>query len=170
MRLVLLGYPLAHSLSPAMHNAALAHVGLGDWCYAAWPVEPARLSEAVATLRGDGYSGANVTVPHKAAVIPFLDGLTPVAQAIGAVNTILKRPRASAPSGERGGGDLIGHNTDAAGWLADLHTLGVTVTGRPVLVLGAGGAARLPSLRARASALLSVSSPAAASRPSISNL
>ncbi len=142
MRLALLGYPLSHSLSPAMHNAALAHVGLDDWCYAAWPVEPARLSEAVAALRGGEYSGANVTTPHKAAVIPFLDGLTPVAQAIGAVNTILKYPHASAPSGERGEGDLIGHNTDAAGWLADLHALGVTITGRPVLVLGAGGAAR----------------------------
>lgn len=144
MRLALLGYPLAHSLSPAMHTAALAHVGLSDWRYEAWPVEPAQLGEAMATLRAEGYAGANVTVPHKEAVLPFLDGLTPVAQAIGAVNTIVKRPHPPAPSStrERGGADLIGHNTDAAGWLADLHALGVAITGRPVLVLGAGGAAR----------------------------
>lgn len=146
MRLALLGYPLSHSLSPAMQNAALAQVGLNDWRYEAWPVQPAQLGEAVATLRGSTYVGANVTVPHKEAVIPFLDGLTPVAQAIGAVNTIVKRARPSAPSPARDGelamGELIGHNTDAAGWLADLHALGVAIAGRPVLVLGAGGAAR----------------------------
>ncbi|MCS6909416.1 MAG: shikimate dehydrogenase [Anaerolineales bacterium] len=146
MRLALLGYPLSHSLSPVMHNATLAHVGLSDWSYEAWPVEPARLGEAVATLRGSEYAGANVTVPYKEAVIPFLDGLTPVAQAIGAVNTIVKRPHPPAPSskGEResGGEELIGHNTDAAGWLADLHALGVAIAGQIVLVLGAGGAAR----------------------------
>lgn len=138
MRLALLGYPLVHSLSPAMHNAALAHVGLSDWHYEALPVEPARLGKAVAVLRGDDYAGANVTVPHKEYVIPFLDGLTPVAQAIGAVNTILKRSASEALEGE----GLIGHNTDAAGWLADLHALGVMITGKPVLLLGAGGAAR----------------------------
>jgi shikimate dehydrogenase len=153
MHLTLLGYPLAHSLSPAMHNAALAHVGLSDWRYEALPVEPARLGEAVAALRaaeygGGDYAGANVTVPHKETVLPFLDGLTPVAQAIGAVNTILKRPlsgdshSALGESGPGSEGCLIGHNTDAAGWLADLHALGVTITGKPVLVLGAGGAAR----------------------------
>jgi shikimate dehydrogenase len=152
MRLALLGYPLAHSLSPVMHNAALAHVGLSDWHYEALPVEPARLGEAVAALRaaeygGGDYAGANVTVPHKETVLPFLDGLTPVAQAIGAVNTILKQPLSGdspSPKGERQskGEAMIGHNTDAAGWLADLHALGVTITGRPVLVLGAGGAAR----------------------------
>jgi shikimate dehydrogenase len=146
MRLALLGYPLSHSLSPVMHNAALAHVGLSDWRYEAWPVEPVRLGAAVAALRGNGYAGANVTVPYKEAVLPFLDGLTPVAQAIGAVNTIVKRhyfPSLSS-TGERGSEKqgLIGHNTDAAGWLADLHALGVTITERPVLVLGAGGAAR----------------------------
>ncbi|MBI3244160.1 MAG: shikimate dehydrogenase [Chloroflexi bacterium] len=143
MNLALLGHPLSHSLSPAMHNAALAHVGLHDWRYEAMPVEPARLAEAVAIIRGDEYAGANVTVPYKEAVIPFLDGLTLVAEAIGAVNTIVKRvgaihelPLQESPL------QLIGHNTDAAGLLADLYTLDVHVSNRPVLILGAGGAAR----------------------------
>lgn len=131
MRLCLLGYPLSHSLSPVMHNAALAHVGLSDWCYDALPVEPERLSKVVTALRSDEYTGANVTVPHKETILPLLDGLTPVAQAIGAVNTIVKRE-----------GQLIGHNTDAAGLLADLHTHGVKLQGRTVMLIGAGGAAR----------------------------
>lgn len=131
MRLSLLGYPLSHSLSPAMHNAALREVGLSDWRYEAMPTEPARLGEAIEMIRGDEYAGANVTVPHKEKIIPMLDGITPVAEAIGAVNTVVKRD-----------GKLIGHNTDAAGLLADLHTHGVKIHDRVVLVLGAGGSAR----------------------------
>jgi shikimate dehydrogenase len=131
MRLALLGYPLDHSVSPAMHAAALAALGLTDWRYTALPVPPTALPEVVGWLREPDYAGANVTVPHKAAVITHLDGLTPVADAIGAVNTILKRD-----------GRLIGHNTDAAGLLADVYAHGVRVERRPVLVLGAGGAAR----------------------------
>jgi shikimate dehydrogenase len=153
MRLALLGFPLSHSLSPAMHNAALAHVGLHDWRYEAMPVEPARLAEAVAVIRGDEYAGANVTVPHKEAVIPFLDGLTPVAEAIGAVNTIVKQvkhPSTSTStslalrsmSAQDASPQLIGHNTDAAGLLADLYAHNVHISNRPVLILGAGGAAR----------------------------
>lgn len=114
-----------------MHNAALQAVGLSNWRYEAWPVEPEKLAEAVAALRGDDYAGANVTVPHKETIIPFLDGLTPVAEAIGAVNAIVKQD-----------GRLIGHNTDAAGLLADLYAHHVHISNRPVLVLGAGGAAR----------------------------
>jgi len=131
MRLSILGYPLSHSLSPAMQNAALRDVGLSDWCYEAMPIESERLSEAVELIRGDDYAGANVTVPHKEKIIPLLDGITPVAEAIGAVNTIVKRD-----------GKLIGHNTDAAGLLADLHLHGVKIQDRVVLVLGAGGSAR----------------------------
>ena len=142
MNLALLGYLLSHSLSPAMHNAALAQVGLHDWRYEAMPIEPARLAEAVAILRGDEYAGANVTVPHKEAVIPFLDGLTPVAEAIGAVNTIVKRARAIHESPLHESPILIGHNTDAAGLLADLYAYNVHISNRPVLILGAGGAAR----------------------------
>ncbi len=149
MNLALLGFPLAHSLSPAMHNAALAAVGLADWHYVLMPTPPEALAVAVAVLRGEGYAGANVTVPHKEAIIPLLDGLTPVADAIGAVNTIIKRrPAESSPSPsvtmERGtGGEvLIGHNTDAAGLLADLYLHHVHLSDRPVLILGAGGSAR----------------------------
>jgi shikimate dehydrogenase len=132
MQLQLLGFPLGHSVSPAMHTAALAEVGLSGWSYAASPVPPDRLEAAVDALRQPAQAGANVTVPHKQAIMPLLDGVTPVAAAIGAVNTVVKQPD----------GRLIGHNTDAAGFLADLHTLGVHISGRPVLVLGAGGSAR----------------------------
>ncbi len=131
MKLALLGYPLSHSVSPAMHNAALRQAGLAGWHYDAWPVAPEHLADVVARLRDEDYAGANVTVPHKEAVIASLDGLTPVAQAIGAVNTLLKKD-----------GRLIGHNTDAAGFLADLFAHGVKLARRTVLVLGAGGAAR----------------------------
>ncbi|MCC7361583.1 MAG: hypothetical protein IT317_19010 [Anaerolineales bacterium] len=131
MQLALLGYPLAHSVSPAMHAAALAELGLTDWAYQPWPVAPDDLPAAVTRLRAPDYAGANVTVPHKAAVIPHLDGLTPVAQAIGAVNTILKHE-----------GRLLGHNTDAAGLLADLYNHAVKLDRRVVLVLGGGGVAR----------------------------
>ncbi|MBI5715476.1 MAG: shikimate dehydrogenase [Chloroflexi bacterium] len=131
LKLILLGFPLTHSLSPAMHNAALDAVGLRDWRYDAMPIESARLSEAVELIRGDEFAGANVTVPHKEKIIPLLDGITPVAEAIGAVNTIVKRD-----------GKIIGHNTDAAGLLADLHLHGVKIQDCVVLVLGAGGSAR----------------------------
>lgn len=131
MQLALLGYPLGHSVSPAMHTAALAELGLDDWTYQPWPVAPEYLAAAIARLREPDYAGANVTVPHKAAVMPYLDGLTPVAEAIGAVNTLVKHE-----------GRLLGHNTDAAGLLADLAALGVKLARRPVLILGAGGAAR----------------------------
>ncbi|MCC6188147.1 MAG: shikimate dehydrogenase [Anaerolineales bacterium] len=131
MRVVLFGYPLGHSVSPAMHRAALASAGLHGWSYAAEPVRAEGVGAAVTRLRGPDYAGANVTVPHKSAVIAHLDGLTPVADAIGAVNTIVKQ-----------GSSLIGHNTDAAGFLADLYAHEVSIARRAVLVLGAGGAAR----------------------------
>lgn len=126
----LIGYPVSHSLSPVMHNAAFDSIGL-DWHYTAMPVEPGRLGDAVARIRRVDCAGANVSVPHKQAIIPLLDGLTPVAEAIGAVNTLVKRE-----------GKLIGHNTDAAGLLADLYAHGVSLAHRPALILGAGGAAR----------------------------
>ncbi len=131
MRLTLLGYPLSHSLSPAMHNAALVAVGLNDWQYDILSIEPARLAEAIAIVRGADYAGANVTVPYKEAVIPLIDGLTPVAEAIGATNTLVKQE-----------GRLIGHNTDAAGFLADLYAHDVHISNQPVVVIGSGGVAR----------------------------
>lgn len=130
-RLGIIGDPVSHSRSPAMHNAALQAVGLTDWDYGLLPTPGRALAERVAALRDEAWVGANVTVPHKEAIVPLLDGLTPVARAIGAVNTIYKH-----------GDELVGHNTDAAGFLADLAAHGVTISDRPVLVLGAGGSAR----------------------------
>jgi len=130
----LIGWPVGHSVSPPMHNAAFAALGL-DWCYVPLPValEPSnRVGEAVCGLRALGLRGANVTVPHKQAVMPYLDRLTPAAQAIGAVNTI----RVEAD------GTLLGDNTDAPGFVADLRDHGVDPAGQRVLVLGAGGSAR----------------------------
>ncbi len=125
----LLGWPVDHSLSPAMHNAAYAALGL-DWVYVPLPVAPERVGEAVAGLAALGFAGANVTVPHKQAVMPFLDELTPMAQAAGAVNTLIVRAD----------GSLLGDNTDGAGFMADLQAHGVR--SRRAIVLGAGGAAR----------------------------
>ena len=130
----LFGYPVGHSVSPAMHNAAFAELGM-NWCYVPLPVatEPAeRIGEAVRGLRAMGFRGANVTVPHKQNVMPFLDKLTEAASAIGAVNTIIVE----------NDGTLIGDNTDAPGFIADLHAHHVDPKGKRVAVLGAGGSAR----------------------------
>jgi shikimate dehydrogenase len=127
----LIGWPVAHSVSPAMHNASFARLGL-DWRYVPLPVEAGRVGDAVRGLRALGLRGANVTVPHKQAVIPYLDRLGPAAATIGAVNTITVEHD----------GALTGDNTDAHGFAADLRAHGVEPAGRRVLVLGAGGAAR----------------------------
>jgi shikimate dehydrogenase len=130
----LIGWPVSHSVSPAMHNAAFAALGL-DWCYVPLPVpvEPAgRIGDAVRGLVALGLRGANVTVPHKQNVMPHLDRLSLAAQAMGAVNTIRVEP----------GGALLGDNTDAPGFVADLRDHGVDPAGKAALVLGAGGSAR----------------------------
>lgn len=130
----LIGWPTGHSVSPRMHNAAFAALEL-DWCYVPLPVntEPReRIGEAVQGVRALGLRGANVTVPHKQAVMPHLDALTDAASVIGAVNTIIVQAD----------GSLLGDNTDAPGFIADLHNHGVDTQGQRVLVLGAGGSAR----------------------------
>ena len=116
-----------------MHNAAYAALGL-DWAYVPLPVPPERVGDAVRGLAALGFAGANVTVPHKQAVTPFLDELTPVAQAVGAVNTIVVRPD----------GSLLGDNTDGVGFMADLRTQTANRKSQiaRALVIGAGGAAR----------------------------
>jgi shikimate dehydrogenase len=127
----LLAHPAGHSLSPIMHNAAFAELGL-DIHYQARDVPPEALAAAVTDLRAPGVLGANVTIPHKVAIIPYLDKLSDTARAIGAVNTIVNR-----------GGLLIGHNTDAKGFTRALSEMaGVTLSGQVALLLGAGGAAR----------------------------
>jgi shikimate dehydrogenase len=127
----LIGWPISHSVSPVMHNAAFAALRL-NWRYVPLPVHPARVAEAVAGVRALGLRGVNVTVPHKQAVMPHLDRWSPAAAAIGAVNTIIV--------GEDG--ELLGDNTDAAGFVTDLRANGVDPAGKRVLVVGAGGSAR----------------------------
>ena len=128
----LIGWPVSHSFSPAMHNAALAALGL-NWVYVPMPVPPGRVGGAVRGLHALGFRGVNVTVPHKQAVMPFLDEISPAAAAIRAVNTSLV---------EQASGLLLGSNTDWRGFLADLAAKEVEVNGRHCLVLGAGGSAR----------------------------
>jgi len=125
-----IGWPVEHSLSPAMHNAAFAALGL-DWVYVPLPVYPDHVGEAVRGLRALGLAGANVTVPHKQAVLAYLDHISHAAQVIGAVNTIVVRE-----------GLLYGDNTDATGFIASLHDVGFDPAGTYCAVLGAGGAAR----------------------------
>ena len=125
-----LGDPIAHSRSPAMHNAAFAALGL-DWCYVPLHVVPERLEAALRGLIALGFVGANVTIPHKERAAELAAELTPAAQAIGAVNTLTVQ-------GER----LLGDNTDWGGLLLTLEEAGVEVAGREALVLGAGGSAR----------------------------
>ncbi len=131
----LIGHPVEHSLSPAMHNSAFAALNL-NWCYVPLPVHPERLGEAVAGLRALGFVGANVTVPHKEAVTSYLDRVTPEAQAIGAVNTIAM---SSVVVRE---GRSVGYNTDWQGFLTALSEGGFDPQGKRAVVLGAGGAAK----------------------------
>jgi len=125
-----IGWPIAHSVSPAMHNAAFRALGL-DWCYVPFPVHPERLAQALAGVRGLGLGGINVTVPHKQALLSLVDELTPEARAVGAVNTVIVK-----------GETLLGHNTDVGGFLRALGEAGCDARGCAALVLGAGGAAR----------------------------
>jgi shikimate dehydrogenase len=130
-RLAVIGYPIKHSISPAMQQAALDARGI-DAAYERRQVLPDELAGFVPALRGGEWLGINVTIPHKEAIMPLLDALSPEAAAIGAVNTVVVK-------GER----LTGHNTDATGFLESLaREGGYDPRGQHVAVLGAGGAAR----------------------------
>lgn len=127
----LLGHPVAHSRSPSIHNAAFAAQGV-DMVYLAFDVPPEALAHAVAGLRALGVAGANLTVPHKEAVLPLLDRIHPLAERLGAVNTLVNED-----------GAIVGHNTDVYGFLMGLERgWGRGPRGARCLVLGAGGAAR----------------------------
>lgn len=126
----LIGDPVAHSRSPAMHNAAFVALDL-PWAYLAFPVSSDRVGEAVAAVPALGLVGLNVTIPHKQAVIPHLDTLSPRAVACGAVNTIVCRR-----------GVLRGENTDVLGLQRDWAEVGVAPRMKDAVVLGAGGSAR----------------------------
>jgi shikimate dehydrogenase len=128
-----IGWPVAHSLSPAMHNGALTYAGL-NWRYVPLPVRPGDLESAIRGLAALGFRGFNVTVPHKVDIIPLLDNITEAVNIVGAVNTVRI---------DRNTGHLEGMNTDMTGILVDLASNNVRVGKETrVLILGAGGAAR----------------------------
>jgi shikimate dehydrogenase len=130
MTVGLIGWPVEHSRSPAMHNAAFAALKL-NWHYILLPTPPDQLDAVIARIRAGGLQGANVTIPHKLAVLPFLDEIDMAARAVGAVNTIVRQ-------GDR----LIGYNTDTLGFKHALLQTGVAVKDQACVVLGAGGSAR----------------------------
>jgi shikimate dehydrogenase len=126
----LIGWPLGHSLSPLMHNAAFAKLDL-DWAYIPLPVNPDHVEPALKGLAALSFVGVNVTVPHKQAVMRYMDELSDAARLTGAVNTIHIQD-----------GKYIGYNSDAIGFLKSLYEAGCYPRGLRVVVLGAGGAAR----------------------------
>lgn len=129
----LIGYPVAHSRSPQMHNAAFREIGF-DAEYTLWETPPGTLEERVASLRAPGILGANVTIPYKEDVVPLLDECYVLAGRIGAVNTIVNH-----------NGKLIGYNTDAPGMLralAEFPGFSFDSRGKETVILGTGGAAR----------------------------
>lgn len=126
----IIGWPIGHSLSPLMHNAAFAALEL-DYTYIPLPVPPDKLSEAVMGLKSMGFIGANVTIPHKVTIMPYLDELDVSAQQAGAVNTIVIKD-----------GRCIGYNTDGQGFIQSLLAKQLTIKGKTAVIMGAGGAAR----------------------------
>lgn len=124
-----IGDPIAHSLSPVMHNAVFQELGL-NFVYTAFRVSPKYLPKAMEGMRALGFGGANVTIPHKVGILPLLDRLAEEARLIGAVNTV------------KIDGGLEGHNTDGIGALRALREGGADPLGKRVLLLGSGGAAR----------------------------
>lgn len=130
----LLGYPVDHSLSPSMHNAAFERLKL-DCCYVTFSVRPELLHDAVKAIKALNLAGVNVTVPHKERVIPFLYAVDKEAAFIGAVNTIVTQSAS-------GGGRLIGYNTDGRGFMKSLSESRISVNNKNILIIGAGGASR----------------------------
>ena len=122
------GWPVAHSRSPQMHNAALAAAGLADWRYLRLPLPPELFAETVRALPAAGFRGVNVTIPHKHAALAVADRASDAAQAIGAANTLTFED-----------GAIVADNTDAPGILGALP---YSPAGKTVLILGAGGAGR----------------------------
>ena len=126
----IIGYPIAHTLSPVMHNTAFKALNL-DYIYIAFKVEKDRLNEAIESMRALSIHGLNVTIPHKESVTQFLDEISPEAKDIGSVNTILNRSNR-----------LIGYNTDGIGAIRALEDHKVNPKQKNIVLLGAGGSAR----------------------------
>ena len=131
--LCVIGHPIEHSMSPIMHNAALKELSL-DYVYVAFNIPPNDLKKAVLGFKMFNIKGINVTIPYKETIIPYLDEIDPLAEKIGAVNTIKNE-----------GNYLIGKNTDASGAKKTLLDAGCEITGKKALILGAGGAAKAVS-------------------------
>jgi len=126
-----IGDPVRHSLSPTMHNAAFAHLGL-DWVYVAFNVSTGNGARALEAMRVCGWGGASVTMPLKEEMVRACDELTPEAERVGSVNCVVPRSDAG----------LLGASTDGEGFIRSLREAGHDTAGRSVLILGAGGAAR----------------------------
>ena len=126
----IIGDPIEHTMSPAMHNAAFEKLGI-NYLYIPFRVRSEELGKAIEGMRALHIRGLNVTIPHKVAVIPFLDKLDPLAEQIDAVNTIVNDD-----------GVLTGYNTDATGFLQPLLENGIEPKGKNMVILGAGGASR----------------------------
>lgn len=126
----LIGDPVEHSMSPAMHNSAFKDSGL-YYIYLPFKVKKEQLERAILGIKALNIKGINVTIPHKISVIPFLDELDPLAEKIGAVNTIINN-----------NGVLKGYNTDAHGFLKAMSERGISPEGKRIVILGAGGASR----------------------------
>ena len=129
----LIGDPVEHTMSPAIHNAAFSEMGL-DYAYVAFPVKAEEVPAAIAGMKALNMRGLSVTMPHKVAVIPLLDKLDPLAEKIGAINTIVND-----------NGILTGYNTDATGFLQAMLERGVEPKGKNIAIMGAGGASRAVS-------------------------
>jgi shikimate dehydrogenase len=126
-----IGYPVEHSLSPLMHNAAIAQLGL-DYVYLPFPIEPQNLETAIAGFAAIGLVGFSVTIPHKQAIMPLLSKISPIAQAVGAVNTVTRQNQ-----------QWVGTNTDVEGFIAPLQTTYKQDWSQKIaVILGNGGAAR----------------------------
>ena len=126
----IIGDPVEHSMSPVMHNAAFEALGI-NYVYLPFHVRKEELKAAINGMRALNIAGLNVTIPHKMAVIPFLDKLDLLAGKMGAVNTVTNE-----------NGELAGYNTDASGFLQALRVQGVEPDGKKIVILGAGGAAK----------------------------
>jgi shikimate dehydrogenase len=126
-----IGHPVSHSLSPLMHNAALTKLGL-DYVYLPFPIAPENLERAIAGFASIGMVGFSITIPHKQAILPLLSEISPIAQAIGAVNTVTRQ-----------GDKWVGTNTDVEGFIAPLQTTyHQDWSQKRAVILGNGGAAR----------------------------
>lgn len=132
----LMAYPIRHSSSPAIHNEAFAYLGL-DYAYLAFEVDNSALEDAIKGMRALKMPGANLSMPNKAAVIPYLDNLSPAARLCGAVNTIVNKD-----------GILTGHITDGMGYMEALKDGGIDVIGKKMTIAGSGGAATAIQIQA----------------------